>query len=51
MSVTITGFVLILTGGTLLSRVIQYKLNSKDIFNKEDETFPQEERLVKNEYS
>lgn len=49
--VTITGFILILTGGNLLSRVIKMKLNNKDIFNKENETFPQEERLLDNEYS
>ena len=48
---TITGFILVLTGGTLLSRVIKMKLNNKDIFNKENETFPQEERLLNNEYS
>src|SRR5690349_11060616 len=40
-----------LTGGTLLSRVIQGKFNHKDIFNKENETFPQEERLLQNEFS
>ena len=51
IGVTVTGFTLILTGGTLLSRVIQCKLNNQDIFNKENETFPQEERLIKNEYS
>jgi len=51
MSITAIGFVLILTGGTLLSRVIRQKLNNKDIFNKENETFPQEERLLQNEYS
>ncbi|MBS1748247.1 MAG: YWFCY domain-containing protein, partial [Bacteroidetes bacterium] len=48
---TTTGFILVLTGGTLLSRVIKMKLNNKDIFNKENETFPQEERLLNNEYS
>ncbi|MBI1342403.1 MAG: type IV secretion system DNA-binding domain-containing protein [Terrimonas sp.] len=47
----VTGFILVLTGGTLLSRVIKMKLNNKDIFNKENETFPQEERLLNNEYS
>jgi len=51
ISVTAVGFILILTGGTLLSRVIQLKLNNQDIFNKENETFPQQERLIKNEYS
>jgi len=45
------GYICILTGGTLLSRVIWMKLNNKDIFNKENETFPQEERLLENEYS
>ncbi|AXB57726.1 conjugal transfer protein MobC [Flavobacterium fluviale] len=49
--ITSAGFLLILSGGTLLSRLIQRKLNSKDIFNKENETFPQEERLLENEYS
>jgi len=45
------GFLLVLTGGTLLSRIIKSRLNNKDIFNKENETFPQEERLLQNEYS
>lgn len=51
IGVTTIGFILMLTGGTLLSRVIQGKLNHKDIFNKENETFPQEERLLQNEFS
>ncbi|MBN8718020.1 MAG: YWFCY domain-containing protein [Sediminibacterium magnilacihabitans] len=51
MGITAIGFMLVLSGGTLLSRVIQQKLNSQDIFNKENETFPQEERLLENEYS
>jgi hypothetical protein len=51
MSLCTIGFILILTGGTLLSRVIQTKFNNKDIFNKENETFPQEERLLQNEFS
>ena len=50
MSVTATGFVLILTGGTLLSRIIYLKL-SDNVFNSLNETFPQEERLLNNEYS
>jgi hypothetical protein len=49
--VSISAFIMILTGGTLLSRVIKTKLNNHDIFNKENETFPQEERLLQNEYS
>ncbi len=51
MLLTITGFIMVLTGGGLLSRIIHQKLNSNDIFNKENETFPQEERLLENEYS
>ncbi|WP_369014133.1 conjugal transfer protein MobC [Flavobacterium anhuiense] len=45
------GYLIILSGGTLLSRIIRRKLSSSDIFNKENETFPQEERLLENEYS
>ncbi|WP_173968108.1 conjugal transfer protein MobC [Flavobacterium collinsii] len=51
MTLTSGGFLLMLSGGTLLSRIIKNRLNSKDIFNKENETFPQEERLLENEYS
>jgi hypothetical protein len=51
ISVTTTGFILILTGGTLLSRVILQRLHQGDIFNSENETFPQQERLLENEYS
>ncbi len=48
---TSVGYILVLTGGTLLSRVIKNQFLNKDIFNKENETFPQEERLLQNEYS
>ncbi len=51
MGLASTGFLLVLAGGTLLSRIIKSKFNNKDIFNKENETFPQEERLLENEYS
>ncbi len=44
------GYLLILTGGTLLSRLLNRTLNN-DIFNKLNESFPQEERLLENEYS
>jgi hypothetical protein len=50
ISVTATGYLLILTGGTLLSRLIKFKF-SKDIFNTLNESFPQEERFLENEYS
>ncbi|MBS7253336.1 conjugal transfer protein MobC [Flavobacterium branchiicola] len=49
--ITSTGFLIMLSGGTMLSRIIKNTLNSKDIFNKLNETFPQEERLLENEYS
>lgn len=48
---TAAGYLLLLSGGTLLSRIIKRNLNNKDIFNRENETFPQEERLLENEYS
>ncbi|SFH33238.1 conjugal transfer protein MobC [Pedobacter insulae] len=44
------GYLLILAGGNLLSRLLQVNL-SGDTFNKDNETFPQEERLLENEYS
>jgi len=50
MVITTVGFLLVISGGTLLSRIIRDKLNS-DIFNSDQETFPQEERLLENEYS
>ncbi len=48
---TALGFLLVLSGGTLLSRFIKNRLAAADIFNTENETFPQEERLLENEYS
>ncbi|HWJ26192.1 MAG TPA: conjugal transfer protein MobC [Flavisolibacter sp.] len=50
IGLTILGFLLILTGGGLLSRVIYQRL-SNNVFNATNETFPQEERLLQNEYS
>ncbi|OJW06788.1 MAG: conjugal transfer protein TraG [Sphingobacteriales bacterium 44-15] len=48
--VTSLGFIFILTGGTLLARIIKEKL-SGDVFNTLNETFPQEERKLENKYS
>ena len=45
-----TGYLLILAGGSRLSRLIKMNL-MKDIFNKENESFPQEQRKLVNEYS
>ncbi len=50
MVVTGLGFLLILAGGNLLSRLIRLNL-SNDVFNSLNETFPQEERFLSNEYS
>lgn len=50
MTLTVCGYLLVLTGGALLSRVIQNGI-SKEVFNDENETFPQEERLLENDYS
>ncbi|MBB1642714.1 conjugal transfer protein MobC [Sphingobacterium sp. UME9] len=50
MAVTGIGFLMILHGGSLLSRIIRNRLNT-DVFNKLQETFPQEERLLENEFS
>ncbi|MES1222791.1 MAG: conjugal transfer protein MobC, partial [Bacteroidota bacterium] len=49
--ITLTGYLLVLSGAILLSRIIKTKLNNRDIFNRQNETFPQEERLLENEYS
>ncbi|WP_118975779.1 conjugal transfer protein MobC [Taibaiella koreensis] len=50
MALTGFGFLLVLSGGTMLTRIIKNNLKH-DIFNSENETFPQEERLLENEYS
>lgn len=44
------GYLMILAGGAKLSRSIKLRLN-QDIFNTLNESFPQEERLLENEYS
>lgn len=50
IGVTTLGFIFILTGGTILTRYIRLQMD-KDVFNELNETFPQEERLLENEYS
>lgn len=44
------GYLLVMTAGGQLSRLIKKSLD-KDVFNEMNETFPQEERLLENEYS
>ncbi|MGQ2983127.1 conjugal transfer protein MobC [Flavobacterium sp.] len=48
---TAAGYLLMLSWGTKLSRLITRTLDGKDIFNKLNETFPQEERYLENEFS
>lgn len=50
MAVTSMGFLMVLNGGVLLTRIMKQRLDT-DIFNQLQETFPQEERLLENEYS
>ncbi|QIL78237.1 conjugal transfer protein MobC [Hymenobacter sp. HDW8] len=49
-STTVVGFLLLLRAGNLISRLLKMNLMS-DIFNSENETFPQEERKLENEFS
>ena len=49
-TITAAGYILILSGGIILSRIIKKNL-SNEVFNKHNETFPQEERLLTNAYS
>ncbi|MBZ4188967.1 conjugal transfer protein MobC [Niabella beijingensis] len=50
ITLTSFGFLLFLAGGARLSRLIKLNL-TRDIFNEENETFPQEEQLLENKYS
>ncbi|MES2329290.1 MAG: YWFCY domain-containing protein [Bacteroidota bacterium] len=50
MSITSLGFILSLTGASLFSRIITQHL-SREIFNTDNETFPQAEELLTNDYS
>lgn len=50
MIIVLAGYLIILMSGTWLSRLIRLTFRN-DIFNKLNESFPQEERLLENEYS
>jgi hypothetical protein len=50
MLITSLGYLLFMTGGGLLFRMLKLQLGG-DIFNKDNESFPQEQRLLENEYS
>lgn len=47
---TVLGYILTLMGAVTLTRLLKVKLTS-DIFNTLNQSFPQEERLLENEYS
>ncbi|SRR5579871_313348 len=48
---TILGYIFLLTGLTIFSKLVSSKFSQKQIFNTYNETFPQEERLIENGYS
>lgn len=50
ISVTSIGYLSILSGGAKASRLLFLKFQG-DVFNEKNETFPQEERFLENEYS
>jgi hypothetical protein len=50
IAITATGYLFLLAGGARLTRFIRLSLRN-DIFNEENETFPQEERLLTNPFS
>ena len=48
---SLLGYALIWIRGTSMARIFRSRLNPSDIFNTSNETFPQEERFLENEYS
>ena len=50
IGLTSLGYILLLSGVSLLFRMLKLNLG-KDIFNTDNESFPQEERMLENEYS
>lgn len=50
MASTLAGYCCIMTGGSLLTRVLRTRLY-KDVFNTYNETFPQEQRKIKTDSS
>ncbi len=50
IGLSVIGYILVLTSGTRLSRLFKLNLIG-DVFNKDNETFPQEERYLENEFS
>src|SRR5690606_22432304 len=50
LGTTLLGYLLLLAGCTRCSRLLRQRL-STDIFNRHNQSFPQEERLLENRYS
>jgi hypothetical protein len=50
IGLTGAGYLLMVSGGSMFSRILKQRLQN-DIFNDENETFPQEEQLHENDYS
>lgn len=50
MGITLLGYLLMMGSGARISRIVKDSL-VPDIFNSDNETFPQEERLLENEFS
>lgn len=51
LGVTFTGYLLVLSGGTWLSRILKPRWENPDLFNRDNESFPQEERLLRTSVS
>jgi len=43
---TLIGYLVFILGGSYLSRIIKVRLDNDDIFNKENQTFPQDRKSV-----
>ncbi|MGN7986034.1 conjugal transfer protein MobC [Pedobacter sp. 22226] len=50
MVITLGGYLMMMASGAKISRIVKDSL-VPDIFNRDNETFPQEERLLENEFS
>jgi YWFCY protein/TraM recognition site of TraD and TraG len=51
MVLTIAGYILGYFGFSILAKLFDQKFSTRPVFNTNNETFPQEERLIENEYS
>jgi hypothetical protein len=51
MLVTVAGYILLLNGISTIAKLLNDRFSAKQIFNTLNETFPQEEKLIENEFS